>query len=173
MALFLTRLAGLVDIEMADDPGDPGFSDTGDLGTESQAAIAQLADLGITQGTSDTTYSPADNVTRAQMALFISRTMNLMAPLADGEIGLSSTTQYGYTPSDVDANDMDADIGSPFLDLRRSSKDEHDAITNLYELGVASGISDTGYSPGTDITRAAMAEFMAAALDHSNARPAV
>ena len=172
MALFLTRLAGLVGIEMADDPGDPGFSDTGDLGTESQAAIAQLADLGITQGTSDTTYSPADNVTRAQMALFISRTMNLMAPLADGEIGLSSTTQYGYTPSDVDANDMDADIGSPFLDLGRSSKDEHDAITNLYELGVASGISDTGYSPGTDITRAAMAEFMAAALDHSNARPA-
>ena len=172
MALFLTRLAGLVEIEMDDDPGDPGFSDTGDLGTESQAAIAQLADLGITQGTSTTTYSPADNVTRAQMALFISRTMNLMTPMADGEIGLSSTTQYGYTPSDVDTNDMDADIGSPFHDLGRSSKDEHDAIENLYELGVASGISDTSYSPGTDITRAAMAAFMAAALDHSNARPA-
>ena len=170
MALFLTRLAGLVGIEMADDPGDPGFSDTGDLGTESQAAIAQLADLGITQGKSATSYAPADNVTRAQMALFISRTMNLMTPMADGEIGLSSTTQYGNRPSDV--NDDDSDVGSPFLDLRRSSKDEHDAITNLYELGVASGISDTAYSPGTDITRAAMAKFMAAALDHSNARPA-
>ena len=157
---------------MADDPGDPGFTDIGDLGTESQAAIAQLADLGITRGTSDTTYSPADNVTRAEMALFISRTMNLMDPLADGEIGLSSTTQYGYTPSDVDDNDMDADIGSPFTDLGRSSKDEHDAIENLYELGVASGISDTSYSALTNITRAVMAEFMAAALDHSNARPA-
>ena len=172
MALFLTRLAGLVGIDMADDPGDPGFSDTGDLGTESQAAIAQLADLRITRGTSSTTYSPADNVTRGQMALFISRTMNLMVPLADGEIGLSSTTQYGYTPSDVDANDMDADIGSPFTDLGRSTKDENDAIENLYELGVASGISDTSYSPGSNITRAAMAEFMVAALGHSNARPA-
>ena len=172
MALFLTRLAGLVDIPMADDPGDPGFTDTGDLGDESQAAVAQLADLGITQGTSSTTYSPADPVTRGQMALFISRLMNLMDPMADGEIGLSSTTQYGHTPSDVADNDDDADIGTPFTDLGRATNDEYDAITQLYELGVASGISDTAYSPGSPITRATMAGFMAAALDHSNARPA-
>ena len=172
MALFLTRLAGLVDIPMADDPADPGFTDTGDLSDESQAAIAQLADLGITQGTSTTTYSPADAVTRGQMAMFIARLMNQMTPMADGEIGLRSTTQYGHTPSDVDDNDDDADIGTPFTDLRRSSKDEHDSIEQLYELGVASGISDTAYSPDSPITRAAMAGFMAATLDHSNARPA-
>ena len=80
MALFLTRLAGLVGISMADDPGDPGFMDTGDLSDESQAAVAQLADLDITQGTSSTTYSPADSVTRGQMALFISRLMDNMTP---------------------------------------------------------------------------------------------
>jgi hypothetical protein len=39
-------------------------------------------------------------------------------------------------------------------------------------LGVASGISDTAYGPSALITRAAMAEFMAGVLDHSNARPA-
>ena len=172
MALFLTRLAALVGISVNDAPADPGFMDTGDLGDESQMAIAQLADLGITQGTSSTTYSPGDDVSRAQMAQVISRLMDLMVPQADGEIGLRSTTQYGYTPSDVEDNDMDADIGSPYGDLGRATKDAYDSITNLYELGVASGISDTSYSPESPITRAAMAQFMAAVLDHSNARPA-
>ena len=126
----------------------------------------------ITKGTSDTTYSPSDDVTRAQMALFISRLMNHMTPMADGAIGLSTTTQYGYTPSDVADNDKDVDIGSSFTDLGTATKDEYDATTQLYELGVASGISDTSYAPGADITRASMAGFMAAVLDHSNARPA-
>ena len=184
MALFLVRLAGVVGIEMADEPDDPGFSDTGDLSEESQAAIAQLADLDITQGTSSTTYSPADSVSRAQMALFIQRLMNNMSQLADGDPSLGSTTVYGYLPSDVDANKrvkvleggvlqpVAPKIGAPFADLSRSSRDEADAVDQLWELGVASGISDTAYSPGSDITRAAMAGFMAAVLDHSNARPA-
>ena len=106
------------------------------------------------------------------MALFISRLMNHMTPMADGAIGLSTTTQYGYTPSDVADNDKDVDIGSSFTDLGTATKDEYDAITQLYELGVASGISATAYSPGADITRASMAGFMAAVLDHSNARAA-
>ena len=173
MALFLMRLAAKVGISVNDDPGDPGFTDTGDLSEESQMAIGQLADLGITKGTSDTTYSPADNVKRGQMALFIARLMNKMTPQADGKIGLSSTTQYGYTPSDVVDNDMDASIGSPFTDVSgETPKEQHDAITQLYELGVATGVSDTAYSPDSDITRASMAGFMAAAMDHSNLRPA-
>ena len=172
MALFLTRLAGLVGIEVVSDPDDAGFTDIGDLSDESQTAINQLADLGITQGTSDTTYSPSANVQRGHMALFISRLMDKMVPQADGAIGLSSTTQHGYTPSDVDDNDKEKDIGSPFGDLGRATKDEFDAITNLYELGVASGINATSYAPETDITRAAMAGFMAGVLGHSNARPA-
>ena len=172
MALFLTRVANLVGIETAMDSMDTGFTDIGDLSEESQMAIGQLKDLGITKGTSATTYSPADTVTRGQMALFVARLMDLMTPQADGAIGLSTTTQYGYTPSDVEDNDKDADIGSPFTDLARATKEEWDAITNLYELGVASGISDTAYAPGADITRAAMAGFMSAVLDHSNARPA-
>ncbi len=175
MALFLTRLAKLVGIEtdmMGDDMMDSGFTDIGDLSDESQKAIGLLKDLEITKGTSETTYSPGDDVTRGQMALFIARLMDKMTPMADGQIGLSTTTQYGYTPSDVADNDMDADIKSSFTDLGRATKDEYDAITQLYELGVASGISATSYSPGSDITRAAMAGFMAAVLDHSNVRPA-
>ena len=184
MALFLTRLAGVVGIEMAEDPDDPGFSDTGDLSEESQAAIAQLADLDITQGTSASTYSPGDTVTRAHMALFIQRLMNKMAQLADGDPSLGSTTVFGYLPSDVAKNTrvkvkeggvlqpVAPKIASSFTDLNRVSKDEHDAITQLWEMGVAAGISATSYGPDAVITRAAMAGFMAGVLDHSNARPA-
>ncbi|MXZ24583.1 MAG: hypothetical protein F4Y80_06875, partial [Caldilineaceae bacterium SB0665_bin_21] len=108
------------------------------------------------------------------MAQFIARVMNHITPMADGEIGLSTTTQYGYTPADVENNRnlKNATIGTPYTDLGTATKDEYDAITNLYELGVASGISATSYAPGSAITRAAMAGFMAAAMGHSNARPA-
>ena len=172
MALFLTRLAGKVGIEMAMDSMDTGFTDIGDLSEESQTAIGQLKDLGITKGTSDTTYSPADPVTRGQMALFIARLMDNMTPMADGKIGLSSTTQYGYTPSDVAKNKDDKSIGTPFMDISgETPKEQYDAVTRLYELGVATGVSDTSYEPDANITRAAMAGFMAAAMDHSNLRP--
>ena len=165
MALFLMRLAGLVGIQVPP-AGDTGFSDTGDLSDESQAAISQLAQLDVTQGTSDTTYSPADSVTRGQMALFIQRLMNKMDPMTDG------TNDYGSTPSDVANNTADEDVGSPFTDLGSVTKSAYDAINELYELGVASGISDTAYGPAALISRASMAGFMAAVLDHSNIRPA-
>ena len=176
MALFLTRLAGLVGIEVVSDPDDAGFTDIGDLSDESQTAINQLADLGITQGTSDTTYSPADPVQRGHMALFISRLMDQMDPMAE-----NSETVFGYTPEDVvdkkdsdDTDDVDDSktVESPFTDLGSTTKTTYDAITALWELGVASGLSDTAYGPAASITRASMAGFMAGVLDHSNARPA-
>ncbi len=175
MALFLTRLAGLVGIEVAADPADAGFTDIGDLSAESQTAINQLADLGITQGTSATTYSPADAVKRGHMALFVARLMDLMDPMAEDK-----DTVFGYTPEDVvDVADGDDDddlpdktVKSPFTDIGGTTKEAYDAITALWELGVASGISATSYGPDASITRASMAEFMAGVLDHSNARPA-
>lgn len=176
MALFLTRLAGIVGIEVTSTPADAGFTDIGDLSAASQTAINQLADLGITQGTSATTYSPGDSVTRGQMALFISRLMNQMDPMAE-----DAETVFGYTPEKVvnvvddtttEDNDETITVGSPFTDLGTATKTTYDAITALWELGVASGISATAYGPSALITRAAMADFMAGVLDHSNARPA-
>ncbi len=179
MALFLTRLAKVVGIDVAADPSDAGFTDIGDLGSESQTAINQLADLGITVGTGDgSTYSPAGSVTRGQMALFIARLMDEMDPMAE-----DSDTVFGYTPEDVGVvNVIDTDNNntadepgeakSPFTDLDSVTKEAYDAITALWELGVASGISATSYGPAALIIRSAMAEFMAGVLDHSNARPA-
>ena len=184
MALFLTRLAKVVGIPMVADPADPGFTDIGDLPAKWQTAIAQLKQLNITKGNnpSGTTYGPSHQVTRGQMALFIARLMNEMDPMAEND-----DTVFGYTPDDVgvvnviDTTDDDVDnpdepgkAKSPFGDLKTVTKETYDAITNLWELGVASGASGhaTSYAPDVFITRAAMAGFMAGVLDHSNARPA-
>ncbi len=169
MALFLTRLAGLVGIEVVSDPDDAGFTDIGDLSDESQTAINQLADLGVTQGTSATTYSPADPVQRGHMALFISRLMDQMDPFANPDAG-DDDDPFAYLPKEVEDTD-DEPVGSPFTDLGSVTKSTYDAITNLWELGVASGMGPTSYNPSASITRAAMAGFMAGVLDHSNARP--
>ncbi len=170
MALFLTRLAGLVGIEMSSDPSGAGFEDIGELSAESQTAINQLADLGITQGTSATTYSPDDAVKRGHMALFISRLMDKMDPFADPNAP-DDAAPLAYIPKQVEDTD-DKPVSSPFTDLGGATKEAYDAITALWEMGVASGISDTSYAPSADITRAAMADFMVGVLDHSNARPA-
>ncbi len=176
MALFLTRLAGLVGIDLASDPDDAGFTDIGDLSAESQTAINQLADLDITQGTGGGNYSPDASVKRAHMALFIARLMDHMDPMAENKDNV-----FGYTPEKVvDKDDTDSTddmddsktVKSPFTDINGVTKEAYDAINALWELGVASGIGPTSYSPDASITRAAMAEFMAGVLDHSNARPA-
>ena len=178
MALFLTRLAGLVGIDLAADPDDAGFNDIGDLSAESQTAINQLADLDITQGTGGGKYSPGDSVKRGHMALFVARLMDHMDPFDDGDA--NTDPEWAFTPElvvdvpdgDDDDTDPDKTVKSPFTDISGVTKEAYDAITALWELGVASGISATSYAPDASITRAAMAEFMAGVLDHSNARPA-
>ena len=167
MALFLTRLAIRVGIEVTSTPDHPGFTDIGDLSADSQTAIAQLADLRITHGSNiaGTTYSPADSVTRGEMALFLARLMDLMAPYGGDK------SDDAHTPSDVDDLDSD-DVGSPFTDINSVTVSTNNAITALYELGVVSGFNETAYAPSALVTRAVMAEFMVGVMDHSNLRPA-
>lgn len=164
MALFLVRLARLVGIDVPS-AGNTPFTDISDLGRSSREAISQIYQLGITIGATATTYAPARNVNRGEMALFLQRLMDLMDPVADGR------TAFGYTPDDVDRNNENFDILSPFRDLDNVTHSVNDAVTHLYELGVASGLSSRIYGPNTDMSRSAMAEFMAAILDHSNLRP--
>lgn len=166
MALFLIRLAKLVDIYVPP-PGSTPFTDTAGLSQESLDAISQIYQLGITIGTSATTYTPARNVSRGEMALFLQRLMDLMEVVADGR------DLYGYTPDDVDDNDLDADVEAPWRDIEDVPFTVNEAVTELYELGVATGFGGSGrlYGPSRDMSRADMAAFMAAILDHSNLRP--
>ena len=164
MALFLTRLARKVGIDLPP-PGTTPFTDTANLIQESRDAISQIYQLRITIGATTTTYAPARNVSRGEMALFLARLMNLMDPVADRR------DAYGYIPDDVDDNVGRFDIESPYRDLGSLFVETFDAVTHLYELGVGSGISSSLYGPGRDMSRAAMAEFMAGILDHSTLRP--
>ena len=99
------------------------------------------------------------------MALFLARLMNLMDPVVDGK------DTYGFIPLDVDDNDGDFDIESPYGDLTTGLVETLESVTHLYELGVGSGTSTRAYGPSGFMSRKAMAEFMAAILDHSNLRP--
>ncbi|MCQ3805354.1 MAG: S-layer homology domain-containing protein [Acidimicrobiia bacterium] len=163
MALFLIRLAGRVGIAVPS-ASDFGFSDIGHLSAESQVAINQLARLEITKGTSATTYSPEDPVSRWQMALFIARLMDKMEPPSYGNY------TFGYTPADV-VDTADRPVDEPFDDLDEVRQDTVDKINQLYELGIIDDITEGTYRPSVDITRATMADFMAGVLDHSGLRP--
>ena len=166
MALFLIRLAKLVDIYVPP-AGPTPFTDIAGLSKESQETISQIYQLGITIGATTTTYAPGRDVSRGEMALFLQRLMDLMEVAADGR------DLYGYTPDDVDDNDLDADLEAPWRDIDDVLNAVNEAVTELYELGVASGFggSDRLYGPNRDMSRADMAAFMAAILDHSNLRP--
>ena len=74
MALFLTRIANLVEVPLADSPASQ-FLDIGGYSPDTQRAISQLAEAGIAKGTSPTTFDPESSVLRWQMALFLTRVL--------------------------------------------------------------------------------------------------
>jgi hypothetical protein len=74
MALFLARFAAAAGVRLPT-PAPSGFTDISGLSTEAQNAISIVKTLGITTGTSATTYSPNASVTRDQMAAFLVRTL--------------------------------------------------------------------------------------------------
>jgi hypothetical protein len=72
MALFLTRLLVNVGVTLPSGAGQ-GFTDISGFDAATQAAINQLRQLGISLGTSNTTFAPNVEVPRWQMALFLAR----------------------------------------------------------------------------------------------------
>ncbi|MEM9465082.1 MAG: S8 family serine peptidase [Actinomycetota bacterium] len=99
------------------------------------ADVECLRMLGVTNGTSATTYSPSDVVTREQMAAFLGRLYR-------------EITGEACAPS-----------GSSFADVSVSSFAATD-VECLVSLGVTNGTSATTYSPGDVVTREQMAAFL-------------
>ena len=80
MANFLTRLIAMAGTALPS--GEPvGFVDLASLDATAQTAINQLFRLGITKGTTATTYGPFGEVARWQMAIFLTRTLELAGAL--------------------------------------------------------------------------------------------
>ncbi len=163
MALYLTRTASIAGHTLGSG-ADQGFTDISGYSAEIQTAINQLKQLTVTTGTTATTYSPDDNVTREQMAMFINRLLALTLP---GPGGNSDGTSVNIVGNAGDAyNYTDIDGGSVTFE-------GHTAAVALYNLGVPGHDKTvTTFSPATNITRGEMATWLNNALDHTNARPA-
>jgi hypothetical protein len=164
MALFLTRMASRTGITLGDGTGH-GFTDISGESSEIQTAIGQIKQLGITVGKTATTYAPADNVSREEMALFLTRL------LKKSTVGPGGNTEYVTGTSgakEIKSNDTDHN----FTDLSGVTLYASlTAITNLWNLGVTEVATATLYEPQEPMTRKAMATMMTNALAHSNARP--
>ena len=113
-----------------------GFTDIGGLDATTQTAINCLFAFGITTGTSATTYSPNDTITRWQMALFLVR------QAADHGLTIPAATSQGYT-----------DIGG--FDTATQN-----AINQITQLGISKGTSSSTFSPNDGVTRWQMALFI-------------
>jgi hypothetical protein len=162
MALYLTRMAGPTQVTLGTG-ADQGFTDISGKSAEIQTAINQIKQLGVTVGKTATTFAPDDNVTREEMALFIQRMLHATATGPGGQSDSALTLNVDGDGGTYNYTDIDA--GSVTVA-------GNDAIVELWNLGVHDGLLATTYSPGSDMTRAAMATFLTAALNHTNARPA-
>ena len=118
-----------------------GFSDT------TAAAVNCIAYYGITKGTTATTYSPFDTVTRWQMALFLTR----MASVSGIVLGTG------------------ADQG--FTDIVGKSSEIRTAINQIKQLGITVGKTATTFAPDDNVTREEMALFIARFLTNATAGP--
>ncbi|MYH43372.1 MAG: S-layer homology domain-containing protein [Acidimicrobiaceae bacterium] len=113
------------------------FTDLGEVSAPQRDDIARVYGLGVTEGTTATTFSPADPVTRAQMASFLAR------------------LHKAVTGSDAGV------VAAPFTDLGEVSAPQRDDIARVYGLGVTEGTTATTFSPADPVTRAQMASFLA------------
>ncbi|HSL26904.1 MAG TPA: SpoIID/LytB domain-containing protein [Acidimicrobiia bacterium] len=136
MAIFLARTATTLGVVLPAG-ADQGFADLGGLSTEAVTAINQVRLLGITAGTSPTTFDPYSAVSRWQMALFLMRL-------------------YGVTGRAAPAA---ADFG--FSDLGGLSAEAVTAINQIAALGITAGTGPGVYSPANPVAREQMASFLA------------
>ncbi|MEO0493705.1 MAG: S-layer homology domain-containing protein [Actinomycetota bacterium] len=168
----------------------PGFDDVPD-GVWYSDAVAWLAATEITTGTSETTFSPAETVTRAQMAAFIARYLQTegepgghgfddvpAGAYYDGPVSVlvdrgitTGTSDTTYSPGDVVtrkqmatflyrlAGEPPSDAANPFVDNPAGTW-WYDAVRWLFDRGITTGTTDTTFSPDDVVTRAQMATFL-------------
>ena len=168
MALYLTRMADKAGHTLGSG-ADQGFTDISGYSAAIQTAINQIKQLGVTTGTTATTYSPDDNVTQEQMAMFLER---LLATTAKGPGG-SGDVHATANPLGLLVNGATATYNYDDIDAGSVTFEGHNAIVEIYNLGITGHASTVRtFGPATAITRDTMATWASNALAHTNARPA-
>jgi hypothetical protein len=132
MAQFIARLATDV-AGLRLDSSDAGFTDLDGLSTAAKNAINGLANAGIVNGTTATTYGPRGAVKRDQMATFIAKLQEKVAKaFPAGE---------DYFTDDEDSF--------------------HEAnINRIAGAGIVTGTREGSYDPRGNVTRQQMAAFL-------------
>ena len=113
-----------------------GFTDLAGFSADVVDGANCLAFYGITKGTSATTYGPAANVSRWQMALFLTR------QAVDHGVTLPSGADQGFT------------------DLTGLSAEAVTAVNQLAQLNITKGTSATTFDPNGNVGRWQMALFI-------------
>jgi len=134
MGSFLARLWTVTD-RFCPTSGAASFGDVPASSTHVDN-IDCISVLGITQGTTATTYSPNKSVARGQMASFLARFWRAT--------GRSCPTSGALSFSDVSESSTHADN-----------------IDCMSALGITRGTTATTFSPGLPVTRGQMASFLA------------
>ncbi len=118
--------------------------------------VHYILSTGVTTGcvtTPPLQYCPNDDVTRGQMALFIARAV----------AGSDAAVPLTYGPDPVTGRSYSCDAGSPnlfFTDITTS--DIYCRHTHyLWAKNVITGFPDNSYGPGFNVSRGAMAKFLA------------
>ena len=143
MAAFLARIWRLLAPDTPVPEGEHPFDDV-DPSSFAYDDIHLIFELGITTGTGQTTYSPADEVSREQMAAFLNRLHELLDP----PVAASAPEPESEPPP------------YPFADVTTDSF-AFDDIARIHDLGITTGTSGSTYSPADVVDREQMAAFLA------------
>ncbi|MEX2504313.1 MAG: S-layer homology domain-containing protein, partial [Egicoccus sp.] len=117
-------------------------------GTTHEDPIRCVSGLGIAEGYEDGTYQPGRDVTRAQMATFVGRTL--------------------WEADAVPAEAAENLEGGSFPDTPGTTHETW--IELLHELGVVAGKNDGTYGYNDPVTRGQMAAFLTRAIDQAHGR---
>lgn len=164
MALYLTRFMDVAGNTLGSG-ADQGFTDISGYSAAIQTAINQIKQAGVTTGKTATTYDPDSNVTREEMAMFLTRALGQISVGQNGsnDADAASLTLY-INGSTATYNYDDIDAGVTF--------EGHNAIIETWNLGITGDLSTVRtFSPSAAITRADMATWLTNALAHTHARP--
>ncbi len=181
-------------------PG-PSGTFTDDDGSIHEENIEAIVVAGITKGCGENLYCPGDEITRAQVASFLDRALQLPATGTDffsdddgsiheaaiNRIAAAGITQGCetdlYCPAEkLNRGQMAALLARALPGLSPATKDyftdddgsTHEANINvLAENGITEGCDTGVYCPKKRVRRSAMASFLARALDLEPDRPPV
>lgn len=137
MAVFVYNLGRYAGAKF--DTSDAGFTDIGTLPKGYRDAINALANAKVVQGTSGTTYSPGQDVTRGQLATYL----NGLQKFVSGSGFAAGHDEFNDDGASVHESDINAVAGA----------------------GIVSGTGDGSYGPAGSVGRGQMARFLVGDVD--------